>query len=290
MMITSNSSKKQKYLLRKSLKSKSSKRNLQKIHKHQEKPQYYISHFQLYPSFKDRNKDFNKKKSVNTNHHNMNISSSNINLFNEENSIKDCDTNSTFVFTGNNESYIDNNKIIENYLKEPHVKKHLFEDKSISAISNKEVIEIISLKENSFTLNSSLTSLTSKINNSNRNKKKDNHKLLLMIRKINNSNIIAKNINEDKNNISNCGNSPFNDVIKRKEIKGEKDLKIKAKKNKNKIIYYILFIFVNILIYIYFIIHLFQPSALDLFYDNDHDNYIYITSLLSQDRNITMNK
>ena len=289
MMITSNSSKKQKSLLRKSLKSKS-KRILQKIHKKQEKPQFYISQFQMHPSIKGRNKDLNKKISLNTNHHNMNISSSNINLFNEENSIKDCDTNSTFVFTGNNGSYIDNNKIIENYLKDPHVKKHLFECKNISAISNKETIEIISLKENSFTLNSSLTSLTSKTNISNRNKKKDNNKLMFMIRKINNSNITTKNINEDKSNISNCGDSPFNDVIKRKEVKCVKDLKIKSKKNKNKIIYYILFIFANILIYINIIIHLFEPSVLDLFYDNDHDNYIYTTSLLSQDRNITMNK
>ena len=81
----------------------------------------------------------------------MNISSSHINVYNEERVIKDSGINYTFVFTGNNESYIDNNKIIENYLKEPPVKL-LFECKSISTISNKETDEIISLKENSFTL------------------------------------------------------------------------------------------------------------------------------------------
>ena len=79
-------------------------------------------------------------------------------------------------------------------------------------------------------------------------------------------------------------------MIKRKKEKCEKDVKIKAKKSKSKIMYYIFFLFVNILVYIYVIIHLFEPSVVDLFYDNDHDNYVYTTSLLSQDRNITTNR
>ena len=116
-MINSNSSKKQKYFLRKSLKSKSNKRN-KKILEHQEKPHFFISQFQLQPSIKERNKDLNKMKdNANNNNPNMNISSSHNNVYNKERLIKDSDKNSTFVFTGNNESYIDNNKIIENYLK-----------------------------------------------------------------------------------------------------------------------------------------------------------------------------
>ena len=291
-MITSISSKKQKSFLRKSLKSKSNKKNIQKILKHQEKPQFFISEFQLQPSIKERSKESNKNKmkaSLNIHNSNINISSSHINFLNEEKLIKDSDINSTFVFTGNNESYIDNNKIIENYLKEPPV-KHLFECKSISTISPKETNEINSLKE-PFTLNSSQTSLTSKTNNTNKNKEKNkNNKLMLLLKKINSSNIATNKLKEKKSNISNCGNKPSNAVIKKKLEKSEKYVKIKAKNKKNKIIYYILFLFVNILVYAYIIIHVFQPSVVDLFYDNDHDNYVYTTSLLSQDRNITTNK
>ena len=164
-MLTSNSVRKQKSILKKSLKSKSNKKNMQKILKHQEKPQLYISKFQFQPSNKDRNKDLISEKmktnNINNNYPSMNNSSSNINIFNEEKYLKDCDVNSTFTFTGNNEIYIDNNKIIENYLKKPQY-NHLFECKSISTISNKEENEIKSLKNNSFTLNTSKSSLSSK--------------------------------------------------------------------------------------------------------------------------------
>ena len=292
MMLNSNSSKKKKSFLRKSLKSKSNKRILKKITKHQEKPQCFISQFQLHPSIKEQNKDINKNKmKASVNVKNMNISSFNINFDNEENFIKDSDINSTFVFTGNNESYIDNKKIIENYLKEPPI-KHLFECKSISTISNKETNQIIVLKDNSFTLNSSGTSLTSKTNNTHKNKIKlnNNKKFMSILAKINSSNITTNNLKEDKRNFPNCGKNTSNVMIKRKKEKCEKYVKIKTKKNINKIIYYILFIFVNILVYVYSIIYLFEPSVVDLFYDNDHDNYVYTTSLLSQDRNITMNK
>ena len=97
---------------------------------------------------------------------------------------------------------------------------------------------------------------------------------MLMLSEINSSNIYTNNLKEDKINILNYVNNPSNAVIKRKKEKCEKDVKIKEKKNKNKIMYYIFFLFVNILVYIYVIIHLFEPSVVDLFYDNDHDNYI----------------
>ena len=53
--------------------------------------------------------------------------------------------------------------------------------------------------------------------------------------------------------------------------------------------YFALFIIVNICVYVYFIIKMFEPSVIDLFFDNDHNDYIYKTSLLSQDRSIAMN-
>ena len=107
-----------------------------------------------------------------------------------------------------------------------------------------------------------------------------------MLTQINSSNINTNKLKEDKNYV----NNPSNAIIKRKKGKCDKIVKIKTKKNKNKIMYYIFFLFVNILVYIYVIIHLLESSVVDLLYDNDHDNYIYTTSLLSQDRNITMNK
>ena len=292
MMLTSNSARKQKSILKKSLKSKSNKKNMQKILKHQEKPQLYISKFQFQPSNKDRNKDLISEKmktnNINNNYPSMNNSSSNINIFNEEKYLKDCDVNSTFTFTGNNEIYIDNNKIIENYLKKPQY-NHLFECKSISTISNKEENEIKSLKNNSFTLNTSISSLSSKTMYTNTNNKvHDNNELMKMLIKINTSTVAPKHLKDDKKLITKIDNNLKNAVIKRKKVKSVKVLKKKEKKS--KIMYYVLFIFLNILIYVYFIINMFEPSVEDLFYDNDHNNYIYTTSLLSQDRSLVMNK
>ena len=292
MMLTSNSARKQKSILKKSLKSKSNKKNMQKILKHQEKPQLYISKFQFQPSNKDRNKDLISEKmktnNINNNYPSMNNSSSNINIFNEEKYLKDCDVNSTFTFTGNNEIYIDNNKIIENYLKKPQY-NHLFECKSISTISNQEENEIKSLNNNSFTLNTSISSLSSKTKYTNTNNKvHDNNELMKMLIKINTSTVAAKHLKDNKKLITKIDNNLKNAVIKRKKVKSGKVLK--KKENKSKIMYYVLFIFLNILIYVYFIINMFEPSVEDLFYDNDHNNYIYSTSLLSQGRSITTNK
>ena len=199
---------------------------------------------------------------------------------NEEKSIKECNNNSTFIFTGENTSCLDNNAIIDIYLKGPQVKP-VFECKSISTISNKEGNELILLKEDSFSLSSSLPSNTTATNPN----KKNNNRLLSLLKKINENNSYTevKQEREDKKNDS-------NKKLLKTFPKKEKKLK---KKNENKRgykrMYFALFIIVNICVYVYFIIKMFEPSVIDLFFDNDHNDYIYKTSLLSQDRSIAMN-
>lgn len=199
---------------------------------------------------------------------------------NQEKSIKECNNNSTFIFTGENSSCLDNNAIIDNYLKGPQVKP-AFECKSISTISNKEGNELILLKEDSFSLSSSLPSNTTATNPH----KKNNNRLLSLLKKINENNSYTeiKQEKEDKKN----------DTSK-KLLKTfpKKDKKLKKNNNNKrgyKRIYFALFIIANICVYIYFIIKIFEPSVVDLFFDNDHYGYIYKTSLLSQDRSIAMN-
>ena len=199
---------------------------------------------------------------------------------NEEKSIKECNNNSTFIFTGENTSCLDNNAIIDIYLKGPQVKP-VFECKSISTISNKEGNELILLKEDSFSLSSSLPSNTTATNPH----KKNNNRLLSLLKKINENNSYTevKQEREDKKNDTNKN-------LLKTFPKKEKKLK---KKNENKKgykrMYFALFIIVNICVYVYFIIKMFEPSVIDLFFDNDHNDYIYKTSLLSQDRSIAMN-
>ena len=199
---------------------------------------------------------------------------------NEEKSIKECNNNSTFIFTGENTSCLDNNAIIDFYLKGPQVKP-AFECKSISTISNKEGNELILLKEDSFSLSSSLPSNTTATNPH----KKNNTRLLSLLKKINENNSYTevKQEREDKKNDS-------NKKLLKTFPKKEKKLN---KKNENKRgykrMYFALFIIVNICVYVYFIIKMFEPSVIDLFFDNDHNDYIYKTSLLSQDRSIAMN-
>ena len=199
---------------------------------------------------------------------------------NEEKSIKECNNNSTFIFTGENTSCLDNNAIIDIYLKGPQVKP-VFECKSISTISNKEGNELILLKEDSFSLSSSLPSNTTATNPH----KKNNTRLLSLLKKINENNSYTevKQEREDKKNDTNKN-------LLKTFPKKEKKLK---KKNENKRgykrMYFALFIIVNICVYVYFIIKMFEPSVIDLFFDNDHNDYIYKTSLLSQDRSIAMN-
>ena len=217
------------------------------------------------------NNPINSSLSINNN--------TNFTPVNQEKSIKECNNNSTFIFTGENTSCLDNNAIIDNYLKGPQVKP-AFECKSISTISNKEGNELILLKEDSFSLSSSLPSNTTATNPH----KKNNNRLLPLLKKINENNSYTeiKQEKEDKKN----------DTSK-KLLKTfpKKDKKLKKNNNKReyKRIYFALFIIANICVYIYFIIKIFEPSVVDLFFDNDHYGYIYKTSLLSQDRSIAMN-
>ena len=212
----------------------------------------------------------------------LSINNNNTNFIplNEEKSIKECNNNSTFIFTGENTSCLDNNAIIDNYLKGPQVKP-AFECKSISTISNKEGNELILLKEDSFSLSSSLPSNTTATNPH----KNNNNRLLSLLKKINENNSYTevKQEREDKKNDS-------NKKLLKTFPKKEKKLK---KKNENKRgykrMYFALFIIVNICVYVYFIIKMFEPSLIDLFFDNDHNDYIYKTSLLSQDRSIAIN-
>jgi len=218
------------------------------------------------------NNPINSSLSINNN--------TNFTPVNQEKSIKECNNNSTFIFTGEHTSCLDNNAIIDNYLKRPQVKP-AFECKSISTISNKEGNELILLKEDSFSLSSSLPSNTTATNPH----KKSNNRLLSLLKKINENNSYTeiKQEKEDKKN----------DTSK-KLLKTfpKKDKKLKKKNNNKrgyKRIYFALFIIANICVYIYFIIKIFEPSVVDLFFDNDHYGYIYKTSLLSQDRSIAMN-
>jgi len=218
------------------------------------------------------NNPINSSLSINNN--------TNFTPVNQEKSIKECNNNSTFIFTGENTSCLDNNAIIDNYLKGPQVKP-AFECKSISTISNKEGNELILLKEDSFSLSSSLPSNTTATNPH----KKNNNRLLSLLKKINENNSYTeiKQEKEDKKN----------DTSK-KLLKTfpKKDKKLKKNNNNKrgyKRIYFALFIIANICVYIYFIIKIFEPSVVDLFFDNDHYGYIYKTSLLSQDRSIAMN-
>ena len=238
------------------------------------------------------NKNINSKATIkgitnNNNPINSSLSKNNNTNFtplNEEKPIKECNNNSTFIFTGENTSCFDNNAIIDNYLKGAQVKP-AFECKSISTISNKEGNELILLKEDSFSLSSSLPSNTMATNPH----KKNNNKLLSLLKKINENNSYKEIINE-KEEKEDKKNDSKEKLLKTFPHKKEKKLK---KKKENKIgykkMYIALFIIGNICAYIYFIIKMFEPSVVDLFFDNDHYGYIYKTSLLSQDRSIAMN-
>ena len=77
-----------------------------------------------------------------------------INSFSAEKNLKknkNHEENSTFIFTGDNQSYVDNGQIIENYLKTP-LDNPIFECKSLSSISNKDQNELIPSQEKSFIL------------------------------------------------------------------------------------------------------------------------------------------
>ena len=291
MSLSSNSIKKTEPKINKPSKTKSSKKkSIETILDYAEKNQICISKFQIKSSLK-KNKSKEQKTKINiiiNNNNPINYSSSpinniNINLLNEEKTIKDCDKSSTFIFTGDNISNLDNNLIIDNYLRGPPIKP-IFDSKSISSISNKEENELLPLQENSFTLSSLKSSLPSNTMVTNPNRK-NNKKLMSLLKKANIKNN-SEGIREKKDKIK-CSNKNYLDTMEKKEKKLKK--KVRSKRRTNKI-YLIIFVFINICAYIYFIVRMFEPSVTNLFYDNDHDDYIYKTSILSQDRSITMNK
>ena len=196
---------------------------------------------------------------------------------------KNHEENSTFVFTGDNQSCMDNGQIIENYLKTP-LDNPIFECKSLSSISNKEQNEIIPSQEKSFVLSSSISSNTPNTSCS-ISKKKNNTNFIKMLKMINSGSGSKNNEENKKNKINSKRNSKFQIHITDKEIKDNKN----SNKLKKGIWHFIIFI-INILIYFYLMIAMFQPSVHKLFYDNDHADYKYTISSLSQEKSIVINE
>jgi len=283
MSLTLNS---QKTSINSHLKSKLKIRNNQTTLSKLESPQLCTNNIPI-KSLLHKNHSKVKNNAIINNNNPINFSLSkknnnnNFTPLNEEKSAKECANNSTFIFTGENMSSLDNNAIIDNYLKGPQVKP-AFECKSVSTISNKEGNELILLKEDTFSLSSSLPSNTMATNPH----KEKNNKLLSLLKKINENNSYTE-IKQEKENKKDDINKK---LLKALPHKKEKKLK-KKKENKRgyKRMYFALFLIVNVCAYIYIIIKMFEPSVVDLFFDNDHYGYIYKTSLLSQDRSIAMN-
>ena len=205
-----------------------------------------------------------------------------INSFSAEKSIKknkNTEINSTFVFTGDNQCSIDNGQIIENYLKNP-----IFECKSLSTISKKDQTEIIPSQEKSFFLSSSLSSNTPNTVCT-LPKKKNNKNLIKMLKLIN-----SDSGNKKKEIISQ------NNQKENKEEKGIKKVESFDSKSpdsnikKRKIILFILLFVLNSFFLFNFFIKMFQPRVNKLFYDNDHNDYIYSISLLSKEKSIVINE
>ena len=205
-----------------------------------------------------------------------------INSFSAEKSIKknkNTEINSTFVFTGDNQCSIDNGQIIENYLKNP-----IFECKSLSTISKKDQTEIIPSQEKSFFLSSSLSSNTPNTVCT-LPKKKNNKNLIKMLKLIN-----SESGNKKKEIISQ------NNQKENKEKKAIKKVESFDSKSadgiikKRKIILFILLFVLNSFFLFNFIIKMFQPRVNKLFYDNDHNDYIYSISLLSKEKSIVINE
>lgn len=203
-----------------------------------------------------------------------------INSFSQEKKLKRTkshDQNSTFVFTGDNQSSMDNGQIIENYLRNP-LENPIFECKSLSSISNREQNEIIPSQEKSFALSSSLTSNTPNTTGT-IPKTRNNKNLIKMLKLINTDSGNKKNgINNKKLNDTNC---------KRKIQK----IEMVSKDNKNdkkKKIGFVMFLIINLLIYFNLLVMMFQPPAQKLFYDNDHIDYKYTISSLSHEKGIVI--
>ena len=203
-----------------------------------------------------------------------------INSFSQEKKLKRTkshDQNSTFVFTGDNQSSMDNGQIIENYLRNP-LENPIFECKSLSSISNREQNEIIPSQEKSFALSSSLTSNTP--NTTGTIPKSRNNKNLIKMLKL---------INTDSGNKKNgINNKELNDTNCKRKIQKIEMVSKDNKNDKKKKIGFFMFLIINLLIYFYLLVMLFQPPAQKLFYDNDHIDYKYTISSLSHEKGIVI--
>ena len=203
-----------------------------------------------------------------------------INSFSQEKKLKRTkshDQNSTFVFTGDNQSSMDNGQIIENYLRNP-LENPIFECKSLSSISNREQNEIIPSQEKSFALSSSLTSNTP--NTTGTIPKSRNNKNLIKMLKL---------INTDSGNKKNgINNKELNDTNCKRKIQNIDMVSKDNKNDKKKKIGFVMFLIINLLIYFNLLVKMFQPPAQKLFYDNDHIDYKYTISSLSHEKGIVI--
>ena len=203
-----------------------------------------------------------------------------INSFSQEKKLKRTkshDQNSTFVFTGDNQSSMDNGQIIENYLRNP-LENPIFECKSLSSISNREQNEIIPSQEKSFALSSSLTSNTPNTTGT-IPKSRNNKNLIKMLKLINTDSGNKKNgINNKELNVTNCKRKIQNIDMVSKDNKNDKKKKIG----------FVMFLIINLLIYFNLLVMFFQPPAQKLFYDNDHIDYKYTISSLSHEKGIVI--
>ena len=205
-----------------------------------------------------------------------------INSFSAEKSIKknkNTEINSTFVFTGDNQCSIDNGQIIENYLKNP-----IFECKSLSTISKKDQTEIIPSQEKSFFLSSSLSSNTPNTVCT-LPKKKNNKNLIKMLKLIN-----SESGNKKKEMISQDNQKENKEKKAIKKVESFDSKSADGNIKKRKIILFILLFVLNSFFLFNFIIKMFQPRVNKLFYDNDHNDYIYSISLLSKEKSIVINE
>lgn len=203
-----------------------------------------------------------------------------INSFSQEKKLKRTkshEQNSTFVFTGDNQSSMDNGQIIENYLRNP-LENPIFECKSLSSISNREQNEIIPSQEKSFALSSSLTSNTP--NTTGTIPKSRNNKNLIKMLKL---------INTDSGNKKNgINNKELNDTNCKRKIQKNEMVSKDNKNDKKKKIGFVMFLIINLLIYFNLLVMFFQPPAQKLFYDNDHIDYKYTISSLSHEKGIVI--
>ena len=260
----------------KSSKSKKSKKNnsCSITLNHNQNPQNIISEFKLKSSKNKKRKLLSKKINIIINNNsfiqsNQPINSyfnnkKGMNSFLDEKPIKEIDLNSTFVYTGDNCSFFDNNNIFNQYLR---------------AEEKKEEKIIQPSQKDSFTLISSTNSMNLKKSEKN----KFNQKLLKLMKKTNINN--NKNNNDFRKYNENAAKWKDN---KKNNLKKEEN-NLAYNKKRKKIIFFVFFISVNLLFYFFLIMKIFEPCVSKLFFDNDHDNYIYKTSLLSQDTRIIVN-